>query len=418
MSQPRVLVIGGGGREHALAWKLAQEAEILAAPGNPGIAALGECFSVAAKDSVGLTTLADRLRPDLVVVGPEDPLVDGLAEHLRMSGHAVFGPGADGAKLEASKAHSKAEMAAAGVPTAHFQSFTDAGAALEFATSRFDAGRGVAVKASGNALGKGVVVCDSLDQAEDAIGAMLVEGELGEAGRTVVVEDRLVGREFSLLTVVSGEDFVSLPVAQDHKRIFDGDRGPNTGGMGTHSPVSWLEHGWVERAEAEVVRPILARLRRQGIDYRGVLFSGLLVEDGKPYCLEYNVRFGDPETQTVLRRVGAGFYELLHSAATGSPLPEIEVLRQAACTVVLASAGYPGKVKAGFPITIGEMPTGVQLFHAGTALEAGQIVTKGGRVLGVSAVGSDLAAACAEAYTAVANIHFEGMQFRRDIGAS
>lgn len=438
----RILIIGGGGREHALAWKLAQEHDVYACPGNPGIAQVATCLE---GDPVAT---AVQLRPDLVVVGPENPLIDGLADHLRVEGLAVLGPGADGAQHEASKAFSKTLMQEAGVPTSPFSIHTEGSSARMAAKARFDAGQSVAVKASGAALGKGVVVCDTFDEADDAIAMMLEDGELGEAGRTVVIEDRLSGWEFSLLSVVSGTDFISLPVAQDYKRALDGDRGPNTGGMGTYSPVAKVTDELVAKAEYRIVRPMLEAMKSQGIDYRGVLFSGVMVVDGEPMCLEYNVRFGDPETQSVMRRLGPGLGELLHAAATGRPLPAISAAVPAAVTVVLASPGYPGAYEKGIPISIpADLDESVVVFHAGTAAGQrrdeptdalrgssgdseiknlksemvtrgeGEFVSAGGRVLGVSATGDTVAEARAKAYAAADRIAFEGKMLRRDIAA-
>lgn len=413
----RVLVVGSGGREHALAWKLSQEAEVLCAPGNPGIAQVARLLDVQASDQGGLAAICHRERPDLVVVGPEDPLVAGLGSFLRREGFAVFGPNQNAAQLEASKAWSKAKMAEAGVPTAAFGSFEDPSEALTFATSRFEAGRQVAVKASGNALGKGVVLCHTLDEAEDAIAAMMIDREFGDAGATVVVEDRLEGREFSLLTVVSGPNFLSVPIAQDYKRALDGDRGPNTGGMGSVSPCGWVSPDLLARTEERVVAPMVRWLHEKGIDYRGVLFSGVMVVDGEPYCLEYNVRFGDPETQSVVRRLGEGFADVLLAAAEGRPLVAPKTLDRAVVSVVVASGGYPGKVQKGLPIQLDAMPEGVEVFHAGTAHKDGQLVTNGGRVLAVSAIAESVEAARSLAYEGVKGVKFEGMQYRSDIGA-
>lgn len=407
----RVLIVGSGGREHALAWKLAQEAEVFASPGNPGIAQVGTCLS---GDPL---TIATDLKPDLVVVGPENPLIDGLGDRLRAGGIPTFGPGAAGAKLEASKAYAKERMSKAGIPTAAYQSFQEAEAARHYAAHRFGQGFQLAVKASGAALGKGVVVCSTLNEASEAIDMMMVDRELGDAGDTVVLEDRLVGREFSLLSVCSGTEFVSLPVAQDYKRSLDGDRGPNTGGMGTYSPAPWVSDDLLRRTEAEVVAPLLASLASDGIDYRGVLFSGLMVVDDRPYCLEYNVRFGDPETQSVVRRLGSGFLDLLMAAADGRSLPRPEVLDNASITVVLASGGYPGSYAKGLAIHLpSELPDGVEIFHAGTSSSGGLLVTSGGRVLGISAAAAMAEAARAAAYSAVDTIQFEGRTFRTDIG--
>jgi len=408
----RILVVGGGGREHALVWRFAQDGhEVAALPGNPGTATI-----VANLTGTPLEA-ARNWRPDLIVIGPEDPLVAGLADELRSAGFVVFGPGADGAKLEASKAFSKALMAEAGVPTAAAGTFFDARSAADYARSRFAIGREVVVKASGNALGKGVVVCDTLDEAIAACQMMLVDRAFGEAGDTVVIEDRLRGPEFSLLTIVSGDEFWSLPVAQDYKRIGDGDTGRNTGGMGTYSPVAAIRREWVADAEDRVMRPVLRRLAEQGIAYRGMLFSGLMVQDGEVNCLEFNVRFGDPETQTIMRRLGSGLAESLAEAARGDGVTPVEVREHAAVTVVVASEGYPGAVEKGRPITIGSLPDEVIVFHAGTVM-APDLVTGGGRVFGVSAIGDSIAEARSRAYQGVEAIQFEGMQFRRDIAGT
>lgn len=414
----KALVVGSGGREHALVWRLAQDGEVFATPGNAGIAASCQTFAVSPTDAAGLDALATRLGVDLIVIGPEDPLILGVADRLRGTGHAVLGPGPEAAKLEGSKAFSKERMVRAGVPTAEHRTFTDAGEAVDYARSRFDQGIQVAVKASGAALGKGVVICATYDEAEDAIGRMMVEDELGPAGHTVVIEERLAGREFSLLTIVSGTHYRSLPVAQDYKRALDGDRGPNTGGMGSFSPLEWLPDGMVEETERRVVAPILQGLATDGIDYRGVLFSGLMVSGDTPYCLEYNVRFGDPETQSVVRRCGAGFSDALLAAAQGRALPDVAPLDHAAVTVVMASQGYPGHYVKGNPILIGKLPEGVEAFHAGTALSEGALFSAGGRVLGVSAIGEGLPQARARAYAGVAAIAAPGLRWRQDIGAA
>jgi len=414
----RILIVGSGGREHALAWRLQGEAEVIVTPGNAGIAADCETFPVKVEDRAGLMALADRLTPNLTVVGPEDPLIAGLADQLRLAGHRVVGPGADGAALEGSKALSKDLMAAAGIPTAEFQVFRNAASASDYVAARFGKGHGVAVKASGAALGKGVVVCDTPDEAYEAIRMMLVDRELGEAGSQIVVEDRLVGFEFSLLTLANEAGFWSLPVAMDHKRARDGDRGPNTGGMGTVSPVASVPEAMVRETEARVVAPALAEMARRGIEFRGVLFSGLLVQDGVPYCLEYNVRFGDPETQSVMRRLGPGLAEALRACAAGEPIPAVPVLPEAAVTVVMASLGYPGRYATGLPITIGPLPPEVVVFHSGTALATdGTLVSAGGRVLGVSATGATVPDAQARAYAGVAAIDAPGLFCRGDIGA-
>ena len=377
---------------------------------------MGECFPIAADDVPSLRILCKGLKPDLVLVGPEDPLITGLADDLRADGLVVFGPGANGARLEGSKAFSKEIMHSAGVPTARSEAFTEPEPAISFAKNLFQTGQGAVIKASGAALGKGVVVCSTVEEAEDAIQAMLVEQTLGEAGSTIVVEERLVGREFSLLTIVSGDRYTSLPVAQDYKRALDNDRGPNTGGMGSFSPVSWLTDELVNQAEAAIAAPAVLKLAEMGIDYRGVLFSGVMVQNGKPLCLEYNVRFGDPETQTVMMRLGPGLAELIYAAAAGKGLPKVEVKKNAAVSVVVASGGYPGSYEKGKALTLpSELPNNVQIFHAGTARAQGQLVTAGGRVLCVSAEADTLQEARATAYRVCESVGFDRMYYRKDI---
>ena len=411
----RILVVGSGGREHALAWKLAQESEVIAAPGNPGIAEDVECVSVPGQFFEGLVQICADRAIDLVVVGPEDPLVAGLGNFLRAAGLTVYGPDSAGAQLEASKAFSKDVMRAAGVPTAGFETFTDATAARDYARSRFEAGRPVAVKASGNALGKGVVVTKTYSEAADAIDRMMVSKQFGAAGETVVIEDVLEGPEFSLLTLVGDHNFVSLPVAQDYKRVFDDDRGPNTGGMGSYSPVARVSPEMVAEVERTVVAPVLAELKARGISYRGTLFSGLMMDRGVAHCLEYNVRFGDPETQSVMRRLGSGFAKALLQAARGEVITAPEVKENAVVSVVVASGGYPGDYAKGLPIELDPMPEGVKVFHAGTSSKDGQLLTAGGRVLCVSAEAATVSEARALAYEGVKAVHFEGAQYRSDI---
>ena len=413
----RILVIGGGGREHALAWKLSQEATVFCSPGNAGIAEDVAC--VGAMSVQETVQFVQENEIDLVVFGPEDPLVLGRGNELRSHGIRVFGPDQAAAQLEGSKAFSKEIMEAAGVPTAKSFTESDSERAKDACRTMFAEGRQVAVKASGNALGKGVIVCSTL---EEALGAVDALKALGSAGDTLVIEERLFGYEFSLLTLVSEGDIFSLPVAQDYKRVGTGNEGPNTGGMGTYSPVSLVTAEVVKAVEESVVRPAIAELSQRGIGYRGVLFSGIMMTDDGPKCLEYNVRFGDPETQTVMRRLGSGLAEALMCVACGEPIRPVEVLDNAVTTVVLASGGYPGEYAKGKPIIIGDIgKTGsggnVKVFHAGTVLKDGQLVTNGGRVLGVSAVGATVKESTQLAYDAIDSISFEGMHFRTDIGA-
>ena len=413
----RVLVVGSGGREHALAWKLAQEAEVLCTPGNAGIAQTCEVADVQANETERIVALAKQREIGLSVIGPEEPLINGLADALRAAGVPTFGPGIKAAQLEGSKAFSKRMMVEARVPTADYGEFDDPESARHYVAEMFEKGKSVAVKASGAAYGKGVTVCLTQEEAEDAIEQAMVKKVFGDAGATLVIEDCLFGKEFSLLTLVSGTHYRSLPVAQDYKRAFDGDRGPNTGGMGSYSPVAWLDEDLVRKTEERIVAPLIKALHKKHIDFRGVLFSGVMVVGGEPYCLEYNVRFGDPETQTIVRRIGSGFLGALVAVADGETIPPFEVLGNAVVTVVLASEGYPGKVAKGRKVKVpDDLPSDVVVFHAGTSVLMDDVVTSGGRVLGVSATGPDLETARAFAYSAVDRIDFTGKTFRTDIG--
>ena len=399
----KILVVGAGGREHALAWKLGQEAEIIVSPGNPGIARSFRCET---GDPVGIAT---REEVDLVVIGPEDPLVGGLADRLRRAGVPTFGPGASGAQLEGSKSFAKRAMVQAGVPTAEYRAFRrgeDAGAYIEGFPD------GCVIKASGNALGKGVVVGTSVEDSRRGLETVLA---LGEAADEVVIEERLVGREFSLLTLCSEEGFHSLPVAQDHKRARDGDEGPNTGGMGAFSPVAAIGPGRVREAEDRAVKPLLAWLRRRGIAFRGCLFTGIMLTESGPKVLEYNVRFGDPETQAILPRLGGGLAASLLACARGETPPPVPVNPEACVAVVVASAGYPGTIETGLPVRVGDLPPLTEVFYAGVGEG---LVNRGGRVLAVSALGEDLAQARERAYAGVAAVDFPAGYSRSDIAAT
>ncbi len=411
----KILVIGSGAREHALVWRLAQEADVICAPGNPGIEAEVPCFPIAATDTASLIGLAREHRIDLVVYGPEDPLVLGGADAFREAGFAVFGPGAAGAQLEGSKAFSKEFMVSAGIPTATHESFVDAQTAKEYARIRFADGCGVVVKASGNALGKGVIVCEDIFEAEDAIHRIMIDKVFGEAGSEIVIEDRLEGREFSLFTLISDAYVSSMPVARDYKRIGTGDTGPNTGGMGSFSPDPSITPELLEEVEERIIRPTVVELHRRGIAYRGNLFTGVMLHHGRPHCLEFNVRFGDPETQSLMARISGGFAAALYAAAVGEAIPPVQYSDDAAVTVVLASAGYPGDYARGKPITLSPVDGNVKRFHAGTKLVDGQLVTSGGRVMSVTATGPTIASAREAAYRATESVQFEGMQLRSDI---
>ncbi|MCB9563549.1 MAG: phosphoribosylamine--glycine ligase [Kofleriaceae bacterium] len=416
----KILVIGGGGREHALVWRLARDGHaVIAAPGNPGIEALAPCHPVAVGDLDGLVALASAEAVDLVVVGPEAPLVAGLADRLRAAGVPTFGPSASGARLEGSKVFSKQLFARHGIPTAAFEVCATV-AEADAAIARL--GGDVVVKADGLAAGKGVVVCSDPDQARAAARDMLEAHRFGASGDRLVIERKLPGREVSILALTDGVRLEVLAPAEDHKTIFDGDRGPNTGGMGTVSPA-WVSDDVVARIRREVLEPTVRGLAAEGIDYRGVLYAGLMVgDDGTPWCLEYNCRFGDPETQPVLARLQGDLGALLAGAAAGA-MPEGTLAwdPRAAVCVVLAAAGYPASPRTGDPIDGLDDPAlagdDVVVFHAGTARRDGRLVTAGGRVLGVTALGDGVEAARRRAYDAVARIRFDGMQLRRDIGA-
>jgi phosphoribosylamine---glycine ligase len=394
----KVLLVGSGGREHALAWKLTQAAsldELHAAPGNPGIAALGRCHPVRAEDGEGLLGLAGALEADLVVVGPEAPLVAGVADELRHLGVAVFGPSAEAARIEGSKSFAKEVMRAAGVATAETLSV---------------ARPPCVIKADGLAAGKGVFVCRTQDQLEAALRAAATFGE------AIVIEELLEGEEVSLFALCDGARALPLPAVQDFKRVGDGDEGPNTGGMGSYSPVP----GQVESLVEAIHQPVLDELSARGTPFVGVLFAGVMLTDEGPRVLEFNCRFGDPETQSLLPRVEGDLLGLLAAAAggdlSGSAVP---VADSAAVTVVIAAGGYPTSGDVGTPIEgiAAAEAAGTLVFHAGTALKGDRIVTNGGRILNVTGVAESVAAARDRAYEACELISFPGMRYRRDIAA-
>jgi phosphoribosylamine---glycine ligase len=394
----KVLLVGSGGREHALAWKLSQAAslqELHAAPGNPGIAALGRCHPVRAEDGEGLLGLAGALEADLVVVGPEAPLVAGVADELRHLGVAVFGPSAGAARIEGSKSFAKEVMGAAGVPTAE-----------SLPVARVPC----VIKADGLAAGKGVFVCRTQEELDAALRSAAAFGD------SIVIEELLEGEEVSLLALCDGVRALPLPAVQDFKRIEEGDRGPNTGGMGSYSPVPADVEGLVEA----IHQPVLDELSARGTPFVGVLFAGVMLTDDGPHVLEFNCRFGDPETQSLLPRLEGDLLELLAAAAHGD-LSGVHVgaVENAAVTVVIAAGDYPAAGDVGTPIDgIDDAEAaGALVFHAGTALKGDRIVTNGGRILNVTAVASSVAAARDRAYEACELISFPGMRYRRDIAA-
>jgi phosphoribosylamine--glycine ligase len=415
----RILVVGGGGREHAIAWALHREnpdATIYCAPGNPGTETLATNLAIATTDLDRLADAADAYGVDLTIVGPEAPLALGLADRLRAEGRVVFGPGRGAAQIEASKAFAKALMEKAGVPTAVSRTFTDPEQALAYVNRH---AAPLVVKASGLAAGRGAIVCASRAEARDAVQAMLSHGQFGEAGRVVVIEEFMPGEELSVLAITNGEGIVLLPSAQDHKRLGEGDTGPNTGGMGAYSPVAIGTPALLDRITREVLSPTLAQLARVGAPYNGVLYAGLMIgPDGAPRVVEFNCRLGDPETQVVLPLVENGLTDCLHRVAQGQPPSPLTIANGHAVTTVLAAKGYPNSPEKGAAIAIpATLPPNVTVFHAGTSRGSdGALRVSGGRVLNVTAVASTFALAQAESREASAAIQFDGKVYRRDIG--
>jgi phosphoribosylamine--glycine ligase len=424
----RVLVVGGGGREHALAWRMAGEEgvdRVLVAPGNPGMRDVAEIRpDIPLHDVAAFATAAVAEGVDLVVVGPEAPLVAGVADAVRAAGIPVFGPTAAAAALEGSKAFCREVAEAAGVPMARGRAFTDPVAAIGFAAEL--RGR-VAIKADGLAAGKGVTVCDDLATAEAAIRAAMIEGVFGAAGRTVVVEEALSGPEASVIAICDGTTCLALPAARDHKRIGDGDTGPNTGGMGAYSPLPDLTDADAEAIVERFHRPVLRELARRGAPFTGALFGGFMLTCDGPRLLEFNVRFGDPEIEAIVARLDVPLARLLLAAARGRLADEVAALGLAGrpvvrpvatAAVVLAAAGYPGAVRSGDPITgiDDARAEGALVFAAGVAGEPAALRTAGGRVLVVVGEGPDPAAAADHSYRAADRITFAGRQLRRDIG--
>jgi phosphoribosylamine--glycine ligase len=415
----RVLIIGGGGREHALAWSLRREdpdGQLYCAPGNPGTATLATNLDIAPTDLDRIADAADAYGIDLVVVGPEVPLALGLADRLRAEGRLVVGPGAAGAQIEASKAFAKDLMARAGVPTASSHTFTDLEQALACIRSHSEP---LVVKASGLAAGKGAVVCATRAEASATVTEMLGQGRFGEAGRVVVIEEFMQGEEVSILALTDGAEVELLPAAQDHKRLGEGDTGPNTGGMGAYSPVSLATPALLERTRREILLPTLRQLAAEGAPYRGVLYAGLMVDrEGKPRVVEFNCRLGDPETQVILPLVRGGLLRCFEAIARGEHPTPLDIAPGAAVTTVLAARGYPDSPEKGAEITIpGQLPPGVTVFHAGTQLDAiGVLWVAGGRVLNVTAVAGSFVEAQRLSRAGAEAIRYEGKVFRGDIG--
>lgn len=418
----KVLVVGSGGREHALCWKLSQSPdveEVVCAPGNAGIDEVARCVPIPAGDLAGIEGLALELRAGLVVIGPEDPLCAGLADRLREAGLLVFGPGADGAQLEGSKAFSKDFLERNRIPTAASRSFDRSGMAKGYL-------QGVTtwpqvIKADGLAAGKGVYVCPDLASARNAVDAIMEEGRHGKAGERILVEEFMPGEEASVFAITDGQTLLVLEPVQDHKQVGEGDTGPNTGGMGVYSPVATLNRRLHKQIEQRVLIPTIHGLRQEGIDYRGVLFLGLMLTDSGPRVIEYNVRFGDPECQALMRRMRGDLLPVLLAAAQGrlDTIDPPEWDPRAVVGVVAASDGYPGDYRKGETIAGLDSASGVEdvvVFHAGTKLNGPDVVTSGGRVLCVTALGEDTEDARERSYTAYDKIQWDGKFCRRDIG--
>lgn len=415
-----VLVIGSGGREHALVWKIAQSrraGRIYCAPGNAGIAKIAECVPISATDIPSLFNFAMEKKIGLTVVGPEAPLVIGISEAFRKGGLRIFGPSGYAAQLEGSKAFSKGIMQKYGIPTAEAMVFTDDEDAIKYIK---DKGVPIVVKADGLAAGKGVVVCSNEDEAIRAVNMIMSERLFGDAGRQVVIEECLQGEEASFLVFTDGKSIIPMPSSQDHKRALDGDKGPNTGGMGAYSPVPIIDREMQDRIMADVMIPAVNGLNAEGYPYEGVLYAGIMLTPQGPKALEFNCRFGDPEAQPILMRLESDILDIM-DAVIDKRLDTITIewSNKVSVCVVIAAGGYPDKYSTG-QIIKGlddiEMMTDIIVFHAGTKTDGTNILTSGGRVLGVTALGEDIKSAIEKAYEGVSRIHFDGMHYRKDIG--
>lgn len=417
----RVLVLGGGGREHALCYLLTQSpllTKLYCIPGNGGIseiATIPEGISI--KDFESIKQFCIKEKIDLVIPGPEEPLVKGIRDHLEKEGIVVFGPEAFEANLEGSKVFAKSIMERAGVPTASYKVFDNYEEALSYVIKT---GPPLVIKADGLCAGKGVSVCKTLDEAQDFLKKIFIEKIFGEAGSRVVIEEMLEGEEASYIVITDGETFKAFPTSQDHKRLLDDDEGPNTGGMGAYSPAPLITEDLKAKIEEKIILPILRTLKEEGHPYRGFLYAGLMIHNGEPYVLEFNCRLGDPEAQAILVRMEGDFLDLIVNTIEGKLAScEFQERKEAATCVVMASKGYPFTYEKGKEITGLEKVKNLKdviVFHAGTKKEKDRYYTSGGRVLGVTALGEDLPTSIKRAYEAVSLIHFEGAHFRKDIG--
>ncbi len=414
----KILVVGSGGREHVLAWKAAQSprvARVFCAPGNAGTAAVAQNVAISATDVAALAAFAQKESIDLTLVGPEAPLTAGIVDAFKAKGLKVFGPDQYCAQLEGSKVFSKRLMRKLGIPTAASEEFTDAAKAVEYLRQH---AYPVVIKADGLAAGKGVTIAATFAEAEQAVREAMTDRVFGDAGSKILIEECLVGEEASLIAVCDGETAVCLASSQDHKRIFDGDQGPNTGGMGAYSPAPVVTPQVDQEALDRIFKPVLKELKAQGHPFVGFLYAGLMITAKGMYVLEFNVRFGDPEAQAVLPRLKTDLVDVAEACVSGTLKDlKLEWTKDVSVTVVLAAGGYPGTPRKGDAIEVlgTGWPKEIQVFHAGTEAKDGKVVTSGGRVLAVTALGADVAAAVDRAYWGVGRIRFEGMQFRRDI---
>ena len=417
-----VLVVGGGGREHALVWKIRQNPDvekIYCAPGNAGIAKYAECVNIPSSDINGLLKFAKSKNIDLTVVGPEDPLVRGIVDIFNKNNIRVFGPTKDGAILEGSKVFAKNLMKKYNIPTADYKVFDNSINAIEHLKK---VAYPTVVKADGLAAGKGVIICKNFSEAESAIIDIMDKKVFGNAGNKVIIEDCLVGEEASFIAVTDGQTILPFDSSQDHKPVFDNDKGPNTGGMGAYSPAPVVNNDIYQKIVDKVMEPLLFGFKKEGINYKGVLYAGLMIENNEPYVLEFNCRFGDPETQPLLARLNSDLIEIINGAIYGN-LKNIEKnvkwSTDASVCVVMASGGYPGKYEKGYEIKgleEAEKMEKVLVFHAGTKYQEGKTVTNGGRVLGVTGLAPSIKEAIEKTYNAVSKIKWEGAHYRTDIG--
>lgn len=415
----KVLVVGGGGREHAICWKLKQSSkvsELFCAPGNGGIAAVAKCCDVKATDIEGMIALAREIKPDMVVVAPDDPLVMGMVDAMEQAGFRAFGPNKAAAVIEGSKSFSKELMKKYSIPTAKYEVFASSKDAIDYVEKH---GAPIVVKADGLALGKGVVVAETVQQAKDAVISIMEDKKFGESGSSVVIEECLTGPEVSVLAFTDGKTMCPMVSAQDHKRVYDNDKGPNTGGMGTFSPSRVYTDEIAKLCYDTIFKPTMEAMVKEGRTFKGVLYFGLMITDDGPKVIEYNCRFGDPETQVVLPKLKTDLYDIF-DAVINERLSEVDIQwDDCGCVcVVMASGGYPVKYEKGYEITgIDDAEkAGYTVFHAGTKLEGSKPVTSGGRVIGVTAKSDNLDSAIKEAYRAVDMINFKGAHYRKDIG--